>query len=335
MTTSSSIEHVVTHLIAGPLGSGKTSLLRGLLSQRPQHERWAILINEFGQVGIDAALLQKDAAGVELAEIPGGCLCCVNGVPFQVGLGRLLRRARPHRLFIEASGLGHPQALLRQLAADPWQNVLALQPLIMVLDAPRLLTDGNLSEPQQQALEVAGLAVLNKTEELTSEQCADLTLKVHPLRSVCTVQGVLDLSQLPVSATPSRPASDPQLAEVALPAGQLWRGLDDWHCHSHQEAGQNSIGWIIHPHQTFHLDGVRSWLDRFPWDRAKGVMHTPDGWMSFNAVAGEKPMWQTSDWRRDNRLEVISSKPFDFQELESALRATVVTPPILNQSELR
>ncbi|MCU0218411.1 CobW-like GTP-binding protein, partial [Mycobacterium tuberculosis] len=90
-----------THLIAGPLGAGKTSLIRHLLAQKPAGERWAVLINEFGQIGLDAALLEQGDDGIALAEVAGGCLCCVNGAPFQVGLGRLLRKARPDRLLIE------------------------------------------------------------------------------------------------------------------------------------------------------------------------------------------------------------------------------------------
>src|SRR5690606_38118178 len=51
------LNDIPTHLIAGPLGAGKTSLIRALLAQKPAGERWAVLINEFGQVGLDAALL--------------------------------------------------------------------------------------------------------------------------------------------------------------------------------------------------------------------------------------------------------------------------------------
>lgn len=120
------LANIPTHLIAGPLGAGKTSLIRHLLAHKPAHERWAVLINEFGQIGLDQALLTGSYDGVSLSEIPGGCLCCVAGAPFQVGLARLLRQARPDRLLIEPSGLGHPAELLRQLGQAPWAGVLAL-----------------------------------------------------------------------------------------------------------------------------------------------------------------------------------------------------------------
>lgn len=80
------LREIPTHLIGGPLGAGKTSLIRSLLAQKPAGERWAVLVNEFGEIGLDAALLATDVDGVAIGEVAGGCLCCVNGVPFQVGL---------------------------------------------------------------------------------------------------------------------------------------------------------------------------------------------------------------------------------------------------------
>src|SRR5690606_1562237 len=93
------LANIPTHLIGGPLGAGKTSLIRHLLAGKPAAERWAVLINEFGQIGLDQALLTAAASdGVSLSEIPGGCLCCVGGAPLRVDLTRLLRQARPDRL---------------------------------------------------------------------------------------------------------------------------------------------------------------------------------------------------------------------------------------------
>ena len=164
------LSQIPTHLIAGPLGAGKTSLLRALLAQRPAEERWAILINEFGQIGLDQALLSANADdAVSLSEIPGGCLCCVNGVPFQVGLTRLLRKARPDRLWIECSGLGHPVSLLQQLADAPWRGVLDLKPLIMVCEASQLLDPDSLPPVQRQALPLTGLLIANKIDEVGAQ----------------------------------------------------------------------------------------------------------------------------------------------------------------------
>ena len=58
------LQNIPTHVIAGPLGAGKTSLIKHLLAQRPANERWAVLINEFGQIGLDAALLTQDDDGI-------------------------------------------------------------------------------------------------------------------------------------------------------------------------------------------------------------------------------------------------------------------------------
>ena len=119
------LSQIPAHLIAGPLGAGKTTLIRHLLAQKPASERWAVLINEFGQIGLDAALLEQGDDGIAMAEVAGGCLCCVNGAPFQVGLGRLLRKAKPDRLLIEPSGLGHPVQLLAQLRQPPWLGAVS------------------------------------------------------------------------------------------------------------------------------------------------------------------------------------------------------------------
>ncbi|MGL6294780.1 MAG: CobW family GTP-binding protein, partial [Plesiomonas sp.] len=93
---------IKTNLITGFLGSGKTTTIRHLLASKPEHEKWAVLVNEFGEIGIDGALLRDQGAVVK--EIPGGCLCCVAGLPMQVGLNMLISQHRPDRILIEPTG---------------------------------------------------------------------------------------------------------------------------------------------------------------------------------------------------------------------------------------
>jgi G3E family GTPase len=101
---------VPTTIITGSLGVGKTTFIARLLQQRQGTERWAVVVNEFGALGLDGALLAQPAgtAGVTVKELPGGCMCCAISGVLPVALAQLLRTVKPQRLIIEPSGLGHP-----------------------------------------------------------------------------------------------------------------------------------------------------------------------------------------------------------------------------------
>ena len=104
-----SITQVPTNIITGFLGVGKTTVIQKLLSQKPVEERWAVLVNEFGEVGIDSNLFSRAKGqnnSVTISQVPGGCMCCTNGLPMQMALNLLLKESKPHRLLIEPTGLG-------------------------------------------------------------------------------------------------------------------------------------------------------------------------------------------------------------------------------------
>lgn len=319
------LQNIPTHVIAGPLGAGKTSLIRHLLAQKPAGERWAVLINEFGQIGLDAALLTQADDGIALGEVAGGCVCCVNGAPFQIGLGRLLRKARPDRLFIEPSGLGHPAQILRQLGAAPWLGVLALQPCVMVLDAPALAAGKPLPASQQEALALAGLLLLNKAQGLGEVERGQVLARLPdgPLR--WTDQGALALEELLALApsSPAEPATSGELpvvpATVARP--MIWTDPTQPICQAHAQEGNWSIGWCWHPSQQLDPERIHEWLAGLDWLRAKLVIHSPDGWVSSNAVDNSPLLWQPSEWRRDSRLELIFSQPGEVERLQAAMQA--------------
>ena len=313
---------IPTHLIAGPLGAGKTSLIRHLLAHKPALERWAVLINEFGLIGLDQALLTTDEDGISLSEVPGGCLCCVNGAPFQIGLARLLRKAQPDRLLIEPSGLGHPAELLRQLAEPPWEGVLALQPSVVVLDAAALAAGRPLPPSQQAALTDAGLLLLNKAEGLdaTARALLQAQLPLRPLR--WTTQGQLEITDLPGITSQGRHGN----AEQLLPSGPgalpvLWPDPAQPICQIQNQPEGWSIGWRFHPSQTFELMQVQRWLAALGWRRAKLVLQTNAAWLSGNALDGAPIHWQASEWRKDSRLELIFSGPQDDMALQDGLLA--------------
>jgi G3E family GTPase len=314
------LQNIPTHVIAGPLGAGKTSLIKHLLAQRPANERWAVLINEFGQIGLDAALLTRDADGIAMGEVAGGCLCCVNGAPFQIGLGRLLRKARPDRLFIEPSGLGHPAQLLRQLHEAPWLGVLAVQPCVLVLDAQALAAGKPLPVTQQEALGSAGLLLLNKSENLDTSDRQRIVAQLPERRVYWTQQAVLPLSELPGLEARAVAGVDnfvPPKGLAQMPA--IWTDPEVPICLSQDQEGGWSIGWRWHPRQTFDSARVGRWLESLAWRRAKLVIHSTEGWISANALDNSPLDWQPSEWRRDSRIELIFSEPQEVDALQRAL----------------
>ncbi|SEM61549.1 CobW/HypB/UreG, nucleotide-binding domain [Pseudomonas sp. ok272] len=314
------LQNIPTHVIAGPLGAGKTSLIKHLLAQRPANERWAVLINEFGQIGLDAALLTTDAEGIALGEVAGGCLCCVNGAPFQIGLGRLLRKSRPDRLFIEPSGLGHPAQLLRQLSEAPWQGVLAIQPSVLVLDAQALAAGQPLPAAQQATLPVVGLLLLNKSESLSAADRQRITALLPPCPVHWTQHGRLALDQLPGVRNQAVGAVD----NFRVPKGlaqmpALWTDKTQPLCLSQQQEGGWSIGWRWHPTQVFDPRLIQSWLEALDWRRAKLVIHSSPGWCSANALDNAPLSWQPSEWCQDSRIELIFTEPQDTEALQAGL----------------
>lgn len=169
---------IPTNVITGFLGVGKSTAIMNLLQQKPADERWAVLVNEFGEVGVDGSLMAGQEAGqseVYIREVPGGCMCCAAGVPMQVALTALLARAKPHRLLIEPTGLGHPREVLSVLCADHYKTVLDLHATITLVDA-RKIEDarytGNATFNEQ--LELADVVVANKADLYAPDSFSEL-----------------------------------------------------------------------------------------------------------------------------------------------------------------
>ena len=74
----------------------KTTAILHLLTHKPSDERWAVLVNEFGEIGVDSSLLRERSSnerGMFIREVPGGCMCCASGLPMQVALNQLLTKS--------------------------------------------------------------------------------------------------------------------------------------------------------------------------------------------------------------------------------------------------
>src|SRR5438067_3584598 len=182
-------------IVTGFLGSGKTTLITSLLRHTPG-QRLAVLVNEFGEVSMDGALLRSAGAesgcGVEIHDLPNGCICCTVQDDFLPMMKRL--QSRKHEIdhvLIETSGLALPTPVMRALLWPEIRNDFQLDAVLTVVDTPELL-GGRLDSGQpipgadtpqaptaphlasiesilQQQLENADVVVLNKIDALDDE----------------------------------------------------------------------------------------------------------------------------------------------------------------------
>ncbi len=171
MKSSALIQNVPCTLVTGFLGSGKTTLINQLLANRAAGERWALLINEFGRIGIDGTILNSsqsnNANDIAIREVSGGCICCTSQLSLQIALTRLLAEHRPNRLIIEPTGLAHPYELVMQLSAPHWQMALSMQAVITVLSARQWQQEKyRLNDGFQAHVRAADVVVINRYEAL-------------------------------------------------------------------------------------------------------------------------------------------------------------------------
>ena len=218
---------VPTTVITGFLGAGKTTLIRHLL-QNAKGRRLALIINEFGDVGVDGELMKgcNDAACPEddIVELANGCICCTVADDFLPTMQKLLDRADPpEHIIIETSGLALPKPLVK---AFQWPGIRAratFDGVIALIDAdavaagrfatdeaalavaraadPSLDHDSPLEELYEDQLACADLVILNKADLLDGDTLAsverDIDEETRPgVRVIRASHGAVDIGVL-------------------------------------------------------------------------------------------------------------------------------------------
>lgn len=320
------IEAVPTNIITGFLGAGKTSAILHLLKSKPASQRWAVLVNEFGEIGVDGSLFQgqlTEEGSVFIREVPGGCMCCSAGLPMQIALNQLLTRAKPDRLLIEPTGLGHPVEVLEALSTEYYFDVLSIEKIITLVDA-RNLTDKRYTEHDtfNQQIAIADVIVGNKQDLYQTGDKGQLeryakAKALSEVEVIFTEQGQLALNSLQgptvasVSANKHSHIESPEkkgLADIPLPESGYLAAIN-------QGEGFHSIGWRFDASKVFNKSKLFLFLSGIIAERMKAVFITEKGIFGYNLTSDSLNEIALDDCI-ESRIEIIASEMCDQWEAQ-------------------
>lgn len=312
-------------IVTGFLGSGKTTLISGLLKKNPSR-RLAVLVNEFGEVSVDGALLRAagEECGVEIHDLPNGCICCTIKDDFLPVMSQLQKRKQEiDHVLIETSGLALPTPVMRALAWPEIRNDFQLDAVLAIVDTPQLLA-GNLEKGQpipgvsnaevpehvnsvdlilNQQLENADVVVLNKIDELAEEQLLNAE---DIVREKAAKVRFLELAY--------HAELDTRLCMgLSLHEEPETFQLSDEHDHHHHHG----------PVQSAPLDIDRPLADQYQFDGHSHTglashAHSEHTHLHFHE---HDPGWQS--------FVLHSSEPQDLEKLKAAVKEVSLDQPVL------
>ena len=329
---SARLNAIPTNIITGFLGVGKTTAILHLLQTKPANERWAVLVNEFGEVGIDGSLMSGQLTehnGIFISEVSGGCMCCAAGVPMQIALKTLLLKAQPDRLLIEPTGLGHPKEIIKILTAEHNLSVINLLATVTLVDArniknPRYTTHDTFN----QQLDIADIVIGNKAELYEEQDKANLSVylqekysKEKPL--YFTEHGKLNwqwLSNKTNYQISSKQLNDKMAVGRSLPLfnNDNNKAIKDQPLPScgyiridNQGEGFYSSGWRFSAKFIFSREKIQQLLTQLAAERVKAIFHTVDGVFSYNNTLDSFTENQLIN-STDSRIEIITKQPLSM-----------------------
>ncbi|MGL5941423.1 MAG: CobW family GTP-binding protein [Waterburya sp.] len=172
-------------VLTGYLGAGKTTLLNRILTYE-HGKKVAVIVNEFGEVGIDNQLVID--ADEEIFEMNNGCICCtVRGDLIRI-IGNLMkRRHKFDHLVIETTGLADPAPVIQTFFVDEdLRDKIALDAVVTVVDAKHIQQHWEADEAQEQ-IAFADVILLNKTDLVSPEELAELESKIKGMNGMAKI----------------------------------------------------------------------------------------------------------------------------------------------------
>jgi cobalamin biosynthesis protein CobW len=251
-------------VVSGFLGAGKTTLVKHLIADaQRQGLKLAVISNEFGELGIDRALLQEEG-GPGYVELEGGCVCCQLSGELLNTLQNLWETIHPDRVVVETSGVALPFETLLTFWREPITEWVGESLAVVVVNAEQVAQGRDLEGTFEQQVSSADLLVLNKVDLVPHDSFGRLENLLHEMAPgaplIRSIQGQIDtmavFPSIPAQGTSPNSKRKPEL----LP-----------HTHEVFESQELSFPDNITPEQLIQQ------LQPLQALRIKGIVHTSQG----------------------------------------------------------
>ncbi len=251
-------------VVSGFLGAGKTTLVKHLIADAQQQGlKLAVVSNEFGELGIDKALLQE-AGGPGYVELEGGCVCCQLTNELLETLQNLWEIIHPDRIVVETSGVALPFETLMTFWREPITEWVGESLAVVVANAEQVADGRDLEGTFDQQVSSADIVVLNKVDLVPEDSLGKLEHILHDMAPdapmIRSIQGQVDTSVV-FPPAPDQTASSKRKAQPEHRP----------HTHEAFESQELSIDQDISPEQLVQQ------LQSLQALRIKGIVNTSDG----------------------------------------------------------
>jgi G3E family GTPase len=269
-------EKVPVTVLTGYLGAGKTTLLNRILSE-PHGKKYAVIVNEFGEIGIDNDLVV--GADEEVFEMNNGCICCtVRGDLVRILDGLMRRKGKFDAVIVETTGLADPAPVAQTFFVD--ENVgrkTRLDAVVTVADAKWLSERLKDAPEAKNQIAFADVILLNKTDLVSADELAEVEGRIRAINPYAKLHRT-QRAQIPIAEVLDRKAFD---LDRILDIEPQFLETEDDHDHHHGHDHGDGHGHDHHDDHGHHHHGEHS---------HKGIKHYHDEDMQSVSLKIEKPL---------------------------------------------
>lgn len=266
-------------IISGFLGAGKTTLLKRIISWESDLSETVVLVNEFGDVGIDGSLL-KDA-GSDVVELTGGCICCSLKADLNLTLKSVWQRFNPRQIFIETTGVADPSMVIDAFDDPELDDQMKIVKVITVLDIELWEARECFGPIFFKQLRQADLILLNKIDVVDGHKISQFLKEIHETMPHSQVIPTIHCEVEPEIVMAGR-TMIPKLANYA----ELHHHHDD---HGSREESFAYISFTFRTGDALDEACFKQFTENLPWElfRMKGPVRFRDRTILVNYVGGK------------------------------------------------